>query len=685
MSTEVQPKNAACWSGLPLSQFLGLAFLAGCLWWNYREFLVSFVNHPVLPSLTVQEHLASGLMWRLAAFLLAAWLVHALLGIVAFGLARLTESALSPRFAVRRSFLIGGWFALLAGLAFAANTTWHPASLYAGNDSVWRQPWFGQPRIAWLVLLLALVVLLLAWIARTRIRMHLRSVAISTALMAVILAAILLPPVGRSDARTIGTDRPHIVIIGIDSLRSDLSLPQFGTAGAPAVREFLKGARRFEDVTSPLPRTYGAWVSILTGRHPVTTNARVNLMPRQLVREGETLPAALRANGYRTIYATDETRFANFDATYGFDRLIMPPVGAADFLLGFAGDMPLVNMVAATPFGGLLFPSNHANRGYVVTYRPAHFVRRLEREIAIDAPTFLTVHLTLAHWPYAWAGTDVPTQPAQYRAAYAEAVAEVDRQYSDVMRLLSSKGVLENAIVVLLSDHGEALGGEDDSMLRQTGASREIWDSLWGHGTSVMSPHQFQVLLAVRAFGRARLPGPERDYDWPVTLEDLRPTLEELATGDSPAAVDGLSLVPFMEENARASVLTSRIRFTETDFNTPRTLAGRYEVSGIVDEAAVFYEIDRASGWVQFRSDRLPDLLAAKQRAAFSPGSLLAAIPSPSGGTTRFLFTSRREPHPQTLEGSPGNWTQTEARRLWGALNARYPGELPGSSDLPRM
>ena len=59
----------------------------------------------------------------------------------------------------------------------------------------------------------------------------------------------------------------------------------------------------------------------------------------------------------------------------------MPPVGAADFLLGYAGDMPLVNLVAATPFGGLLFPSNHANRGAVVTYRPAHFVRRLEREI----------------------------------------------------------------------------------------------------------------------------------------------------------------------------------------------------------------------------------------------------------------------------------------------------------------
>ncbi len=97
--------------------------------------------------------------------------------------------------------------------------------------------------------------------------------------------------------------------------------------------------------------------------------------------EGETLGDALRARGYRAIYATDEVRFANFDRSFGFDQLITPPVGAADFLLGYAGDMPLVNLVASTPAGGVLFPSNHANRAANVTYRPRHFVSRLEREL----------------------------------------------------------------------------------------------------------------------------------------------------------------------------------------------------------------------------------------------------------------------------------------------------------------
>ena len=655
--------------------------LAACSWWVVRELEVSFTNHPVLPSLSVHEQLGSTLTWQLSAFVAAAWLTHAMLGLAAFGLARLTERALTPGIVVRRGWLVAGWFALLTGLVFAANTTWFTSSQFAGEDSSWRQPWFGQPRVLWLALALVAIITLLLWRVWSSVLRRARTVAVAAAILSVSLTAMLLPPIGQTAAQA--PDRPHIVIIGIDSLRSDLSLPHHGKAEAPAIRAFLQDARRFDDVTSPLPRTFGSWVSILSGRHPVTTNARVNLMPRSLVHEGDTAPEALHAAGYETVYATDETRFANIDTSYGFDRLITPPVGVADFLLGYGGDLPLVNLVAGTRLGCLLFPSNHANRGAFVTYRPSQFVRRLEREVAIDGPTFLTIHLTLAHWPYAWAGTAVPSQPAEYRAAYASAVAEVDRQYGAVMRLLTQKGMLDNAIVVLLSDHGEALGGEDDSMLRNTGTSREIWDSLWGHGTSVMSPPQYQVLLAMQAFGRARLPGPQQNYDWPVTLEDLRPTIEELATDHAPAGVDGVSLVPFMAKPELARTLATRVRFTETDFNTPRTLAGRYEVSGIVDEAAVFYEIDPDSGWVQFRPTRLPDLMSAKQRAAFSRDSLLAAIPGTPGAAPGFLFTTRQDPHPRALEGPPGAWAIPEARRLLQAMQERFPGELPPNIEVP--
>jgi arylsulfatase A-like enzyme len=360
------------------------------------------------------------------------------------------------------------------------------------------------------------------------------------------LTLLWMPRIPVFAARS-GEGPPHIVILGIDALRNDLTIPRRGPAQAPNIRGFISEARRFDDTLTPLARTYPSWTTILTGRHPVTTNARFNLMPRRLVHEGDTLATALRTRGYRATYATDEVRYANFNETYGFDQIITPPIGAIDFLLGYGADMPLVNLVASTPIGGLLFPSNHANRAASVTYRPRDFVERLEREIDVNGPAFIAIHLTLAHWPYSWAGRSTPTTPPAYRVAYGEAVPEVDRQFADVLAMLARKGVLDNAVVVLLSDHGEALGAENDSIIRQTGSSQEIWDTLWGHGTSVLSPNQYHVLLAMRAFGRARLPGPERNYDWPVSLEDVRPTLEELATGIAATDVDGLSLVPLYE------------------------------------------------------------------------------------------------------------------------------------------
>lgn len=682
-----EPHRSRPWQGLLLGQALALASVALCAWWMARQNSYLLANHRVTGSLNLHESfIGTTAFWQLAEFAGALVLVHALLGALAFALARLTEAAFPGREIARRRWLVGGWFALLAGLAMAANTTWHASSIFAGEDSWWRRDVGGFPPVAIAGFLLALLALFLAARVLPRLRAprprHTLAFAAGIAAIAVVFA---LPRITSASAGTETWSKPHIVILGIDSLRNDLTVPRHGEAEVPNVRAFLAASRRFEDATTSLARTYPSWMTILTGRHPVDTNARYNLMPRKLVHEGETIGASLRAQGYRAIYATDEVRFANFDRSFGFDQMITPPVGASDFLLGYVGDMPLVNLVADLPFGGALFPSNHANRAANVTYRPGQFLRRLERELAIDGPSFITIHLTLAHWPYAWAGMAVPTAPEEYRKAYAAATAAVDRQFGEVLALLADKGVLDNAIVVLLSDHGEALGADNDSIIRQTGSSREVWDSLWGHGTSVLSPNQYQVLLAMRAFGRAKLPGPEENYAWPVSLEDLRPTLEQLATGRTPRGVDGVSLVPFMADPASAGALASRIRFTETDFNTLSTLEGHYQASGLVDEAAIYYEMDLASGWMQLRPSRLPELIAEKQRAAIGAKALVAAIPGGPGQGVRYLYADRGNPHPRPLAGALDGPGDAEARRLRNALLARYPGELTPPGELPRM
>ncbi len=619
--------------GFILSQLLGAGSLALAIWWTLNELTASLVNNKVTAALFFGQVLGPVLSQRLLEFAIALLIVHLAFGLLAFALARLTLAAAPQRLAGCQARLVLGWFLGLAALAWLANASWYPGSRFAPDAAWLSREWHGWRWVHLPLLLSAVLTAALAlWCLRPR-----RRVAGHLPWLAVALAAAWTG--GSLQFRDSAASRPaprfeapHVVILGLDSLRDDLAGSQSGPRLTPNIDAFLNGAHRFSDAISPLARTYPALVSILTGRHPVATHARFNLMPRARVAEGDTLADALRRSGYQTIYATDEARFANLDESFGFDQLITPPVGASDFLLGKAGDLPLVNLLSGTALGGALFPTSHANRAVAVTYRPRHFVARLEQEIAVDRPTFLMIHLTLSHWPYSWAGLRNPTTPQEYRPAYTRAVAELDRQFAEVTRLLETKGVLDNAIVVVLSDHGEALGWPGDSMLRKTGTAHEIWNSLWGHGTSVMSPHQYSVFLAMRGFGRTATPGNPGNHAWPVSLEDVRPTLQQIATGAVPADVTGISLLPLLDGTLDSASLAGRIRFTETDFNTPMVLAGKYNASGLIHEGAAYYEIMPASGWMQLKAERLPELMFRKERAAISRDSLLAAIPSGEGG-----------------------------------------------------
>lgn len=670
---------------LSFALLLGAALFGLCVWWTLADMIYAIAGDKVTASVVYGQVFGPVLTGRLVGFAIAAVALHLSFGLLAYALAALTAAA-APRFAEgRRLWLILAWFLALGATALMANAAWFPASHFAPEESWLLSSWQGLRPVH---VVLALQLLLIFALALRAVQAYApaRKVAcVTTGAVFLLVAASFAHRAIVAAPAPLAYDQPHIVILGLDSLRSDLAGASTDEPLTPHVDKFLAGAHRFGDAISPLARTYPALVSLLTGRHPVTSNARFNLMPRTLVREGETLGGALRARGYHGVYATDEVRFANFDESFGFDQLITPPVGASDFMLGKFGDLPLVNLLSSTRIGARVFPSVHANRAAYVTYRPGNFIARIKREFVPQGPQFLFIHMTLSHWPYSWAGLAKPTTPQQYRPAYRQAVEEVDRQFGGVMQLLERKGVLDNAFVVVLSDHGEALGGPTDSMLRKTGTPSEIWNSLWGHGTSVLSPHQYTVLLAMRGYGRARIPGTPELHAWPVSLEDVRPTLQELATGAAPTGVDGISLVPLLRDPAFANALVDRVRFTETDFNTPMVLAGKYTESGLIHEGAAYYEIVPKTGWVQLRDERLPELMLQKQRAALSRDSLLAAIPNGKSATLTYLFTNRHTPLPRRLEGRPDPMADPEAARLWDALHARFPGELVDIPHVPRL
>jgi len=193
--------------------------------------------------------------------------------------------------------------------------------------------------------------------------------------------------------------QPNIIVIGLDSL-SPVHLDHHPGA-MPALEKQLREATVFSQALTPLARTFPAWTSVLTAKYPVSSGARFNLTALEQVETGVTLPKLLQARGYATVYAQDERKFNNIDERFGFDAVIGPAAGAAEFVLTLFADHPVANLALLTPWAQPLFPYIAMNRASLVHYAPDEFVAAITKQLATDAdkPLFLAAHFCLAHYP----------------------------------------------------------------------------------------------------------------------------------------------------------------------------------------------------------------------------------------------------------------------------------------------
>ncbi len=420
---------------------------------------------------------------------------------------------------------------------------------------------------------------------------------------------------------------PDVIVIGIDSLRFDAIGPD-----TPNTLEFLKGATAIDSAWTPMARSYPAWISILTGRYPSSHGASFNLVARTSVDDSSSLPRLLGARGYDRVYATDETRFSNIDESFGFDRVIAPKIGAFDFIGSVAGDLPLVNLLAGTSAGKFLFPYIHMNRALHVSYDPRAFDRALSRNVRASdnrKPLFLAVHFELPHWPYTWRESG----QTSHRAGYLSAVVEADRQFGALLGVLEAQGRLRNALVVLLSDHGEGFRDDDVGWVSDSQPIEPAWP---GHGTAVFSEVQNRVVLAFRGYGPLHTAGGEPgSRKITASLVDVAPTIAEWLGREF--AGDGESLLPYLSGRA---IAPRRIVTIETGF-TPRTLLTLDPIA-IAEQTARFYDVE--DGRLVLKSELLPLLFANKQRAAVSGDWILAALPpSNPGGESRLVLGNFRD------------------------------------------
>ena len=380
--------------------------------------------------------------------------------------------------------------------------------------------------------------------------------------------------------------RPHIILVCVDEMRADA----MGAAGNPHIDtpnldDLARGGYHFTRAYSATPTCVPARVAMFTGKSP-------ELHGRYGYREGISFPEAypvtlqstLREAGYQT-FGVGKMHVFPDRARCGFDevllhdgflhtsrRLSRGPSAMiddyVDFLRRETGDPRAdyqetgigCNAMTARPW-------EREERLHPTRWVADESLRFLARRDP-TRPFFLYMSFHRPHAPFdppAWLwekyrGREFPRRPLgewvsrfdehrqdfgseaefgaqketthqQVRAGYYGSIEFIDLQLNRLKETLSDQGLLEDTVVVFVSDHGDMMGDHD--MYRK----------------SVAYEGSSRVPLVVHVPPRWREGwGAPREIDTLAELRDLLPTMLDLAGLEVPGGVDGISLRPDGEE-----------------------------------------------------------------------------------------------------------------------------------------
>ena len=284
-----------------------------------------------------------------------------------------------------------------------------------------------------------------------------------------------------------------IVVISVDTLRAD-RLGSYGDrrASTPFMDGLAREAVLFERALSHSPQTLPSHTSILGGRLPFAHGVRDNIGftvgPNERL-----LPALLRDRGYRS---------AGFVSAF----VLRPETGIAKGFDLFDAELP-----ATTPGASM---GSVRRDGADTVARARTWLGQQQ-----DGRFLLFVHLYEPHRPW--------HVPAGFGTGYEGAVSYADSLVGSLLSALRERQFYDDAMVVLLSDHGEGLGDHGEE---------EHGVFLYDEATRV--PLIVKLPEGRRAGSRVREP---------VQHIDLVPTLLEYAGAAVPPSLEGRSLLPVLD------------------------------------------------------------------------------------------------------------------------------------------
>ena len=269
--------------------------------------------------------------------------------------------------------------------------------------------------------------------------------------------------------------RPNVVVIVLDSLRADhVGCYGYERPTTPRLDAYAAGATRYTHALASAPWTLPSHASMLTGKHPFEHGAHSYEVDRPVddnvspLDDGQlTLAEHLGEHGYATgAFLANEAFLApRYNLDQGFDIYEVEHVFAEDLnprLLRWVDRHPDEPLFLLVNYMDVHQPFNLAPRdGFLehVASKKRSAPRKLVRAIRDQ--------LLPGHGP-------IPEKKlAKLVDMYDLALANMDEELGALLDQLERRGVLDEAVVVVTSDHGENFGehhllGHSKDIYRQT-------------------------------------------------------------------------------------------------------------------------------------------------------------------------------------------------------------------------
>lgn len=348
--------------------------------------------------------------------------------------------------------------------------------------------------------------------------------------------------------------KKNVLIIGIDSLRSDKISPE-KTPHLWSLKQDLQTIS-FEDHIVGIPRTFPSWVEILTGQYSSQTGIR-HMFPSFNVREKKmtTIAHLLKEMKYETFAISDFAGdiFPRFDS--GFELVDTPNLTLTDIIKfnvtqQFRLYLPVLIRLAS--FAKLnIFLQNPSLAD------PKRITERFIDVSDKSNPWLGLLFFSSAHFPYASSypyyfkfadqkyngqfffkkdpdvkvsGKQVePLEKEQVHALYSGALASIDDEIGNIIRYLKESGQWDHTVIILTADHGEQLF--DDGILQ-------------GHGEHLRGEWVIKVPLYFKLTKEFRIK--RHQVEGVSQSVDIFPSLLSLLDISIPEKVSGMDFAPYV-------------------------------------------------------------------------------------------------------------------------------------------